>query len=646
MFFRMKHSKEIMQLKPVILVLMLISFCVRPAFLTEQYCGTNCTNTGRRVVCENCIPKAVPSNVKEVVLSKFNEVHLVPRVFCNVLWENVTKLVIESDRVTSVYHYYVLPDKTFDCLHKIESLKVSISSLNKLSTYAFFGLTNVRILDLTACNRLTVSVLSNAFSSDVVMPNLTTIILRNLGSFYRGIEITQEIIDVLARRNVSKIDLSYSKIKFIGATVNWEHLCKTLKILDLANSEFEYSSLPHSLILDDTVCTSLQVVNVSRIKTPGTPFYSNGNFSVSGINHTEKLHGFKFFSETSVIIANNIIPEKVHVYIYNSILNLFFNYSTNQVHLSGYSIPVFELELHIYPNYLKYLDISNNKIERLGPRIISYIKHLEKIDLSKNKIEKISITLFRSNHELKYINLAYNKITHIPLDIFKSNANLNNIKLLGNQIKEITFNFEHLLHLEIVDLRDNSIVLLDEWSRNQVDRLYYNKNHNNTQRTHTNETLSIDLRDNPFSCQCQSQEFINWFFISPVFDKTRDIYHCTIDGHQIPMNGKATEAVEDDCEKPEREKRKLLLSVLLPALSIGLTGIIIFKVFKTYRRRKIQRRIEDQVELLQEGTQEFRFPVFLSFSSEDIEFVLPHIHQPLLASYIYLKFVFRITNRS
>ena len=613
----------------VTFILMLIFSGVQPARLAEPYCEKSCIQTDKTVACENCIPKTVASTVEEIVLSKFNESRLVPQMFCNVLWENVTKLAIKSDRVTSKFYYFTLPDKTFYCLHKIESLQFSISSLNDLSSDAFYGLTNVRNLDLTACNHLTTSKLTVGLSSAETLPTLSAIILTNLGSYYDGIEITQEFLDVLARRNISTIDFSYSKVKLTSADLNLGQLCETLKTLDLAHSEIERSPF----VLDHNVCASLQTVNISGMIFPGTPSYLNGSFPISGLHYTGTLHGLNFFSKSQVLIANTVIPEYVHIYIRNSVFNITFENSITEVHLSGYSIPVIDAEFHFYPNYLKHLDISNNKIETLNQTVISYMEHLEKVDLSKNKLEVISNTLFRSYHKLKDICLAYNRITYLPLDIFEYNINLKNINLSGNQIKEITFSFEHLLSLEVVDLQENSIEFLDEWSRNQIDRLY-DDNHNNTQRTHTNETLAIDLRDNPLSCQCPSGEFINWFVNSPVFYNSRNLYHCTIDGYEIPMDRKATQAAEDDCERPEREKRKLLLSVLLPTFSIGLLVLLLFKLFKTYRRRKMQRRMEDQIELLQEGSHEFRFPVFLSFSSEDTEFVLPNIHQPLQASYI------------
>ena len=52
-------------------------------------------------------------------------------------------------------------------------------------------------------------------------------------------------------------------------------------------------------------------------------------------------------------------------------------------------------------------------------------------------------------------------------------------------------------------------------------------------------------------------EFIEWFVNSPVFDNARDEYFCSVEDKEIQLDEKAVDAVEDDCEKPQREKRKL-----------------------------------------------------------------------------------------
>ena len=204
----MKQTKEVLLCKLVTLTVMLIYFCVEPIPRFEQDCEKNCTQTGNRVLCENCIPQTV--TVDEVIISKFNESLFIPHIFCNVSWVNVRKLAIQSDRFTSEYYHFTLPDKTFDCLHMINSLQFSISSMNNLSCNAFFGLTNVRILDLTGCNHLTTPHLTVGLSSPNSLPQLSIVIL------------TQKFLDVLSLRNISGIDFSHSTIKLVGADLNWD----------------------------------------------------------------------------------------------------------------------------------------------------------------------------------------------------------------------------------------------------------------------------------------------------------------------------------------------------------------------------------------------------------------------------------------
>ena len=248
-------------------------FGVNTISIEEEQC---CNQTERRVVCENCIPETVPSTIIEVVLTNFNESWFVLGIFYKVCWNNATKLVIESDDEPTGLKYSDIPDKTFDCMHQIKSLKLKIPSLNNLSCKlnSFFGLPNVRSLDLTSCGNVETYVLTRGLSLEENNQTLSTIILSILGSFYGGINISQGFTDVLAQRNVSELDMSCCTFKFISAKLNFRRLCHSLRKWNLPYSHIRRS--PYFQF--NTTCTSLQVVNVTGTHFPRAPPFL-GNMS-------------------------------------------------------------------------------------------------------------------------------------------------------------------------------------------------------------------------------------------------------------------------------------------------------------------------------------------------------------------------------
>ena len=259
----------------------------------------------------------------------------------------------------------------------------------------------------------------------------------------------------------------------------------------------------------------------------------------------------------------------------------------------------------------------------MSPKTFSYLEHLKHIDLSNNKLansktfEETVQSLFRSNLKLEHVSLARSTLTYLPWNVFEPKPNLRHVDLSGNQFSQITFKVALLLNLKCVNLKDNSIEYLNIWARNQRDQLYFNKQHHYQNNTKTSKTFVIDLRNNPLSCDCHPLEFIKSFVNSPVFDGTRTLYHCKIDKQHIPMNIEAINAAMTDCDKPMRERRRLLLSIVLPLASLGLLSVMSLILLKRFRRQRLQRRMKGQLSLLQEDDPRRRFPVFLSFSSEE-----------------------------
>ena len=236
-----------------------------------------------------------------------------------------------------------------------------------------------------------------------------------------------------------------------------------------------------------------------------------------------------------------------------------------EIHFSGYNIPAADVEVHNISDKLEYIDISNNKIEIIGPNSLKSFQHLIKLDLSKNKLSQNHLfgdtfsVLFQNNSQLQEISLKDNGLRYLPSTIFAFNIYLKQIDISMNFIRQITFNISRLKYLDTLDMRNNIIQHLDESSRRALDTLYEkHQSRNNHTKQNTASTFLIDLRSNPFSCECESLQFVKWFVGSPIFTATRHLYHYKADGQEIEMNRKAIEAAEDDCERAKRKLRKLL----------------------------------------------------------------------------------------
>ena len=632
-YFRMRLPSALTVVSFIVLAVHVTPYSVGAAVLTfrrDETCQQRCTPTTHRMVCNDCIPHDVSNTVDEIELNALHSYRIVAHGFCNVSWMNVKMLSISYK-----FFYpddYPIVDYAFNCLYKIERLKLSIQRLTILTAYTLTGLLNVRLLDLTGCVRLATPALTKGFSMNSVVPNLNRLILSNIGSRVNGIKLSREFIDVLAQRNITEINLSSSFVEF--ENISYGRLCETLQKLDVSNTRILYTSnFPLA------ACKSLKVVDFSGTQFPRTPF-PQGNLTIpQGTPFIWDEDWFNFFSRAQIFFVNDMLSVDHFVYIYNSTFTVVNSNSVSELHVCGYNVPILEVEVFFRQNQLMSVDISNNRIERLSQNIFRNLKHLQILDLSYNKLgiattERLTV-LFRNNSKLMSLNLAYNDLAYLPREVLKFNRKLKLLYLRGNKIAQIHFEIAHLIYLCYIDLRNNVIEYLDDSSMRQIDMLY-NKKQAYKNGMITNRSFVIDLRDNPFSCSCRSLDFIEWFVNSPIFKGSRDEYHCDVDGQYISMNTNAVTAAKYDCDKPKRKLRQMLLSTLLPCISLGIAIVVSIILFKKYREFKGLQKLRENVALINDERCGHRFPVFLSYASEDSQFVEVHIFKPMKVSFCFL----------
>ena len=584
---------------------------------------SKCFQRHQQLTCDDCIPSMVPGTVNEIILNSLHGYHLVAHRFCQFSWTNVTKLSIFND--LDDQSAITIGDYAFDCLNKIENLKLSIRKFSNVTTNTFYGLLNIISLDLTDCSRLETPALTLALFTGTVASKLNKLILTNMGSVFDGIQLSQELIDALAQRNITELNLSSSYVEF--KNVLFGRLCETLQILNVSNTRIlSISSIPRGK------CRALKVLDISRTQFPRTILL---HYNVTRKNYKWIFDHpwFEFFSQASLVYFNGMVSRDHYVYYLNSTFTIAANNSITEFHFAGQNMPICELEFIFHPNYLTYLDISDNRIERLGVNSFRSLKFLKKLDLSDNKLRITSketfTELFCNNAQLMSLNLANNDIEWLPQNVFEFNTELMQVNLKGNRMTQIHFQISHLTSLINIDFRSNLIEYLDASSMRQLDILYDMKQALKKE-TRINQSFYLDIRDNPFTCNCKALDFIVWFVNSPIVEDSRDDYHCEMDDQRITMNANAVATSKADCNK----LRKMLISTLAPCITLSIVIAVSFLMFKRYRYLKSRQKVQRKITQILEEKFEFRFPVFLSYSSENSEFVEQHIHLPLKVSYI------------
>ena len=582
----------------------------------ENMCPSSCKCFKTQITCVGLIPKIVSDSVEEVILSQIHpeELYRAGR-FCNVYWLNVRRLTISS--VQPVYFY--LGAGTFNCLSQLKAFSFHSAYLENFSKQTFAGLTNVEDFDLSACMHIHWQTVYQTLSDPTNLPKLTHLNLSAIG-INQKLDLGQDFINALGLRPIKSLDLSFNAITFGFSEP--DRLCDTLTTLILHNAIISN----HDSFLRSNTCGSLQTLDYSS-----RDWFIAYFRTFKCVNTAQYIELTQFYSAVSKLYLNAVVEHANYFTVQNCSLYVFVGSSITDLYFSNNILPNFDIKLE--NGHLKFLDLSHNRIENINPNAFRNLKSLQRLNISHNYLSKSASfahtfsVLFKHNRQLIVIDLSFNNLTYVPEATFSNNNQLQELYLSGNSISHITFDISHLSHLTVLDLRFNSIKTLGLSSRWSLDSLFANRMQPLQSTANYSNTLpEVLLEGNYFSCECSSLDFMIWFTESPLFQSIRESYFCEWNEQQITMTKSAVIMAQQDCEisvPNHNTTARIALSITAGCLG---TAILVALIVCTCCKTKGGL---DQRRLLYDDNKEFRFPVFLSYSSQDTIFVTQNVLLPL-----------------
>uniref|UniRef100_UPI00398EFA30 trophoblast glycoprotein n=1 Tax=Pristiophorus japonicus TaxID=55135 RepID=UPI00398EFA30 len=245
--------------------------------------------------------------------------------------------------------------------------------------------------------------------------------------------------------------------------------------------------------------------------------------------------------------------------------------------LSGNRIEVLERRVFASLPSLQQLDLSDNRISALHPAAFGTggggHSPLRELDLSRalrngSAVEQLSELLQNGSlTNLVRLRLAANDLFYLPARTFSRLPKLRHLELANNSLVDLRHTFRHL-DLQTLDLSANALKTLGNSTLSELSG---------------QPQLRVNLRDNPFACDCGIQDFLAWLrSTEKVVQKERLL--CA--SPESMRNKPVLQAKYSDLECSFRGDMESVLQTSYVFLGIVLALIGVIFMFVLYLNRK------------------------------------------------------------
>ncbi|KAM5275796.1 toll-like receptor 3 isoform 1-T4 [Hipposideros larvatus] len=392
---------------------------------------------------------------------------------------NMTFLGLKQTNLTTLDLSYnsinVIGNNSFGWLPHLEYFFLEYNNIDHLFSHSFYGLFNVRYLNLRSFTKQSISLSSVPKIDDFSFQWLKCLEYLNMDD--------NKFPDLKSNMFTGLI-----KLKYLSLSNSFTNLHT------LTNETFV--SLAHSPLL----ILNLTKNKISKIESGAFSCFGHLKILDLGLNEIgQELTGEEWRGLENI----------TEIYLsYNKYLQLTSNSfalvpSLQQLMLRRVALKNVDISpspFHPLRN-LTILDLSNNNIANINDELLEGLEKLEILDLQHNNLARLwkhanpggPVHFLKGLSHLHILNLESNGFDEIPAEIFKDLLELKRIDLGLNNLNILPPSvFDNQVSLKSLSLQKNLITSVE---KNVFGSAFKNLS-------------SLDMRFNPFDCTCES---IAWF---------------------------------------------------------------------------------------------------------------------------------------
>ena len=592
-------------------------------------CPVRCNCKGTVLECSQTIPNYLPDNITKLVARYVSFGNSFD--FSDPSWHYVYYLEIIASEDSEKDDLRQLQHGEFANLRKLRHLKLTCNCLNDINQFAFAGLDQLKVLDLSNNGRLGIPSVVNGIKGSGILPVLTELYLSNISSFRTDpIVLDKSFCEAIEHKSLNVLDISNNEHNHIFFSFEASSFVfQSIQKLNMSNDRHLAAQLSLKSF------TGLKILDVS---------YASNRFTAGRCLFASSYIGYPDLRLPSNL--TELYAKKV------SVLSLNINGFSNSTHLCmpecGTDIPYC---FYGPSDSLTKFVFSDNSLQYLEPSMLHVFRNLRYLDFSKNILGdamargNYSTSCFDILINLKVLILSENGITSLQYDTFRGSKLLRILNLSKNRLKTVMFETAYLISLEVIDISSNEISFLDAAAIQRLNSLTevadYNHQtseaiteyvplsddapitfdsaetgqggrYNITQVVTQIHSTNIIMTDNPFECSCHTVQFLKWLLA------LNQSYLCHFKSVIRPIDDSAVESAQFLCI----EMTVIVVSSIAAFLATTLLSLAIVKTIHKRRRMRQKRQVRNGIEMY--GKIE-AIPVFLSFCSEDEDTVMDEI---------------------